>query len=368
MSDANLSTEAEVEKAEAEAKNEAMFLPFDRAENLRRMERTRPVSPNAHQVEIARREGLIRNTHVATPDWRRARDEWLPMVAMDAGLMREGQILLISGATKMARTHTFNRLLCHRDLQPFNSDDGLIRPVLILQISGGDWRRPLPFEMLAALSARPGEPAVPERYSAMSLHEARSAAEAQMIAQQVQIVAAEDIHGLRPASGKKDVEEAAETLAWLLLNRTWPVHVLATACTDSDDMLIDCAPALRGRTIRVETSLITDTALVMGIAAQLHEQYGFPRPSPLLSKESVARRLMEKSAGRPGLLIEILIRAAKLARLTNAYCIGLEHLQAAERHVLPPGRAAEAWKAAQEKVTAKPSFFKRLRARSCVCP
>jgi hypothetical protein len=304
---------------------EKCFLPYDIEGALETARRLRSGEASPGEAEFERRLIALNCIHAPTPDYLSAREEFLLAVSARNAPDRQRELLLLSGAVKSGSSHILDRFARHRDLQPRWEDENYHRPLLKVRLSAGDRRKPFAFDMLESLNTTgPNSPPPATNYKGLSQDESFSVLTAGLRAQKVRIVLIDNVHLMRTFDGKLDIERIGETLAQLITDPYWPVHIVAAGRTDACES-IGQSKELQGLMTRIELDAIPEAEMsrVAEFLDALEPQLGFRAPSNLAGN-SVA--FWRASGGRYGMIAQIAKKAAARAHAANAELIEAKFL------------------------------------------
>lgn len=313
-----MSSKSQENEGSADAQQEAEFLPYDVEAALRRGQRFTHEARTAEELEYDRLRLTLKNAHVHTRNYRQARFEFLRAVANAFQPDHEGTLLMIAGPTKSGRTHMLERFARHSKLQPRRAGTSFVRPLLKVDVSAGDHRLFFAADLWRALNWLDHDLPPPALKVAMAdKDEIMELARGGLRAQMVRLIMIDGLDKLKPLDRKAGIEEAAETLCPLLLDRQWPVSIVAAGCTDDanvmigkvESMMIDETKALRGKTKRIDLrplgvgDIATAKALLAEIEPQLALVEDPEQKTKILLSDKWVKEMLTRSNGQVGLLL-----------------------------------------------------------------
>ena len=201
----------------------------------------------------------LRLVHTPTKPYADARNQFSQMVEK-INVGGEGTLLAIYGSSQSGKSHILRRLRRHKLLQPRKTEEGLVRPLIMLEAPSPCTLKALGVVILEKLKFPEGRGKSMEELSlefkSTERHLVWNQVTALLEAQGVCILVLDEIYNVFVGQAMNDREQTAMTIKALLVNERWPLQVVLSGKTNNTRKFIDDHSELEQRVKRVEVKPI----------------------------------------------------------------------------------------------------------------
>lgn len=230
----------------------------------------------------------------------------------------EGTLLAFYGSSQSGKSHILRRLRRHKLLQPRKTEEGIVRPLIMLEAPSPCTLKALGVVILENLKFPEGRGTSMEEllleFKSTETHLVWNQVRALLEAQGVCVLVLDEIHNVFVGQGTNEREQTAMTIKALLVSERWPLQVVLSGTTYKTKKFVDDFPELKERVKRVEVKAIPRNKMddMKLFLESIEGQLDLSEASNLGAGD-MPERFWLASRGHRGRVARLIFEAAELA-------------------------------------------------------